>query len=159
MRALSPTDARGVLPLLLLVSGYAAMERGSESIELQDLIKAIYVADLEHVAECWDDWQGFEKLVAGSGCDYLNRTLYLLQVYLSTRQTAGGETEAVDFAKVSPTLVEVIAAARKLASHKTGVAVTPSSRQILFSACSLDQDLSQTLQRAGLNLPKLQPTL
>jgi hypothetical protein len=49
--------------LLLAVSGYATMERGSELIEPRDLIKAIYVADLEHVSSFWTDWEGFERLV------------------------------------------------------------------------------------------------
>jgi uncharacterized repeat protein (TIGR03803 family) len=37
--------------------------RGSELIEPRDLIKAIYVADLEHVSSFWTDWEGFERLV------------------------------------------------------------------------------------------------
>jgi len=39
------------------------MERGSELIEPRDLIKAIYIADLEHVSAFWDAWEGFERLV------------------------------------------------------------------------------------------------
>jgi hypothetical protein len=56
---LKPGDVGGVLVLLFMVSGYAAMERGSEMIELRDLVEAIYIADLEHVQEFWNDWQGF----------------------------------------------------------------------------------------------------
>jgi hypothetical protein len=47
---LTSADAVGVLPLLLKVSAYVALERGSDLIEVRDLLKAIYIADLEHVA-------------------------------------------------------------------------------------------------------------
>ena len=48
---LKQVDAGGVLPLLFMVSGYVAMERGSEFIEPRDLVKAIYIVDLEHVGQ------------------------------------------------------------------------------------------------------------
>jgi hypothetical protein len=43
-------DNEGPWPLLMMVSGYAAMERESEKIDPIDLIKALYIVDLEHCA-------------------------------------------------------------------------------------------------------------
>jgi hypothetical protein len=40
---------------MLVAVRYAAMERGSEVIEPQDLIKAICIVDLEHVSSLWSD--------------------------------------------------------------------------------------------------------
>jgi hypothetical protein len=57
-------DREGPWLLLMMVSGYAAMERESEQTEPIDLIKALYIVDLEHLAKFWDDWEGFEKLVS-----------------------------------------------------------------------------------------------
>ena len=84
-------DSAGVWPTLMMVSGYAAMERDSETIEVIDLVKAIYIVDLEHVARFWDDWEQFEELVSnqrlGNGMNkiYINRTLYLQNLQLSVR--------------------------------------------------------------------------
>jgi hypothetical protein len=92
---LKPEDIGGVCLLLFGVSGYAAMERGSELIEPCDLIKAIYIVDLEHVSSCWTDWEGFEKLVTkerlatGISTTYINRILYLLRFDAMSREKAG----------------------------------------------------------------------
>src|SRR5437016_8599660 len=92
---LKPEDAGGVYPLLLAVSGYAAMERGSEVIEPRDLIKAIYITDPEHVLAFWNNWESFEKLilgerfVSGTTATYINRILYLVRVDSISRENAG----------------------------------------------------------------------
>ena len=75
---LKQVDAGGVLPFLFMVSGYAAMERGSEFIEPRDLVKAIYIVDLEHVSLFWNSWEDFErfimseKLAEGISQTYIN---------------------------------------------------------------------------------------
>ncbi len=151
------SDALGVLPLLLQVSEYAAMERGSQVIELQDLVKAIYIADLEHVSAFWNDWEGFERLVteqklatSRSGT-YINRTLYLIRLELSIRDS---RDEFIYLVKASPKLQEVVATARRFA-HERRSSDTPSSRELLFSVCSLDSEFSDSLQKSGLQLEKL----
>lgn len=58
---LETIDTWGVFPLLMQLSGHVAMERGSEWP--LDLIKAIYIAGLEHVSAFWNSWEGFERLV------------------------------------------------------------------------------------------------
>jgi hypothetical protein len=60
---LETIDTWGVFPLLMQLSGHVAMEGGSEWIEPLDLIKAIYIAGLEHVSAFWSSWEGFERLV------------------------------------------------------------------------------------------------
>ena len=59
---LKQVDAGGVLPFLFMVSGYAAMERGSEFIEPRDLVKAIYIVDLEHVSLVLEQLGGFRTI-------------------------------------------------------------------------------------------------
>ena len=71
------------------------MERGSELIEPRDLLKAIYIADLEHVSVFWNDWEGFErfvtseKLAQGVSQTYINRTLYLFRLEMMSSENAG----------------------------------------------------------------------
>ncbi|HTC92891.1 MAG TPA: hypothetical protein VK699_05510 [Terriglobales bacterium] len=154
---LSREDAGGLLPLLFMVSGYAAMERGSELIEPRDLIKAIYVADLEHVSIFWNDWEGLErlvsseKLVTGNSGVYINRILYLIGIDRMSRESEG----VTVLGRPSQAFKEIMAAARKLASERTGAPSTPSSRDLLFCACSQDPELSAALQKSGLRLEKL----
>ncbi len=155
---LETIDAWGVFSLLSIVSGYAAMERGSELIEPRDLIKAIYIADLEHVSAFWNDWEGFERLVNderlanGHSATYINRILYLVRLELAMRDSPDG---FIGLGRPSPKLQTIVATARKLASDRSGVAATPSSRELLFAACSLDPELSESLQKSGLQLAKL----
>jgi hypothetical protein len=155
---LETIDAGGVLPLLSLVSGYAAMERGSEVIEPRDLIKAIYIADLEHVSAFWNDWEGFERLVNderlanGRSATYISRILYIVRLELAMRDSPDG---FLGLGRPSPTLETLVDTARKTASDRSGVPMTPSSRDLLFAACSLDPELSKSLQKSGLQLAKL----
>jgi hypothetical protein len=155
---LEPIDTWGVWPLLLQVSGYAAMERGSELIEPRDLIKAIYIADLEHVSAFWNAWEGFEKLVNdqrlanGRSGTYVNRTLYLVRLELAIRDSPDG---FIGLGRPSPTLEKIVTAARKLAVERSGAVATPSSRDLLFATCSLDPEVSESLQKSGLQLAKL----
>jgi len=155
---LETIDAWGVFPLLFLVSGYAAMERGSELIEPRDLIKAIYIADLEHVSAFWNAWEGFERLVNdevlanGRSGTYINRVLYLVRLELAMRDSPDGFT---GLGRPSPSLQTIVATARKLSSDRSGAVATPSSRELLFATCSLDPELSESLQKSGLQLAKL----
>lgn len=151
-------DSRGVLPLLLMVSGYIAMERESDSIEPRDLIKAIYIVDLEHVSMFWSNWEGFERLVtnqtliAGQSVTYINRILYLVRAEATARESSGSFS---GLGIPSPALQEMIAAARKLASERTGSPTTPSSRDLLFCSCCQDLQLSAALRKSGLQFEKL----
>jgi len=153
---LTPADAVGVLPLLLKVSAYAALERGSESIDVGDLLKAIYITDLEHVGEFWRDWQSLEALVTseklanGVSGAYINRSLYLTRLELMSRDQEG----FFALGRPSPALQKVVAAARELAAKRAS-SNTPSSRELLFCMCSQDPSLSGRLQDSGLLLDKL----
>ena len=159
---LEPADAGGVYPLLLQVSGYAAMERGSDLIEPQDLVKAIYIVDLEHVAAFWSAWEGFERLVNdqrlanGRSATYTNRTLYLIRIEAAMRDSPDG---FIGLGNPSPILQKIVARARDLASERSDVTVTPSSRELLFATCCLDSELSQFLQKSGLQLDKLEESV
>src|ERR1700723_914430 len=151
-------DAGGVCPLLFMVSGYAAMERGSESIELRDLVKAIYIVDLEHVSSFWNDWEGFERLVSaerlGNGLSniYINRTLYLVRLEAMSSANAGS---IVGLGRPSQMFKDTVAAARRVASERLGAPSTPSSRDLLFCVCSQDSELATALEQSGLQIEKL----
>lgn len=155
---LKQVDAGGVLPLLFMVSGYAAMERGSEVIEPRDLVKAIYIVDLEHVSLFWSSWEDFErfimseKLSEGISQTYINRPLYLLRIELATRENPGCFTE---LGKPSQEIRRLVDSARTLASEREGVLGTPSSRDLLFCVCSQDSELSAGLKQSGLQFEKL----
>lgn len=127
------------------------MERGSERIESQDLIKAIYMVDLEHVVTYWNNWEAFEAFVLSNEEGYVNRILYLVQVEMIRAKMEGAQ----ELAGISNSVLEIVSAARKLASDKIGAPATPSSRELLFCACSLDSQLSESLQQFGLNFAKL----
>lgn len=155
---LNREDVGGVLPLLFTVSGFAAMQRGSEFVEPRDLLKAIYVVDLEHVSKFWDDWEGFERLVIKGKLanaaeeTYLNRTLYLVKVQALMEKNPG---TAVEFGRASQSLLEVVAAARKSATNREGSIVTPSSMDLLYAICSHDTELEAALKASGLATGKL----
>lgn len=156
----SDCDSSGVWPLLLQVSGHAAMERGSEAIEPIDLLKAIYIVDLEHVAKLWGDWEDFEKLVSnqklisGQSTTYLNRTLYILYLHLSIRGSAN-EIRSRVLGSPSKQLGEVLEYARLLASKRNGVLEPPTSRDFLFSIVYCDPTMRKALQHSGLMIDKL----
>lgn len=143
--------------MLLAVSGYAAMERGSESVEPRDLLKAIYVVDLEHVSKFWDDWEGFEglvkkgKLATGATGNYLNRTLYLVRVQALMERNPDS---AFEFGRASQSLLDVVAAARKGVTNREGSG-TPSSKDLLYAICSHDTELAGALKASGLATDKL----
>jgi hypothetical protein len=153
-----PEDIGGVLVSLLHVGGYLAIGRGSELIEPQDLIKAIYIVDLEHVAKFWDDWEGFEELVStqplgiGSRGGYVNRIDSLIHVQLAMRERESGLHR---LGRLSISVQRILVAARKLAAERSDGPSTPSSRDLLFSACSEDPELSSALQGSGLQLDRL----
>ena len=155
---LAPVDVGGVYPLLARVSSYAAIERGSDLVEPRDLIKAIYIADLEHVSRFWDNWETFEelvtreRLVTGASMTYINRCLYLVRLDAMSKERPSGFT---GLARVSQAFQEVVAAARKLATERMGNETSPSSCDLLFSVCSIVPELSTALQESGLRLDKL----
>ncbi len=154
---LNREDVGGILPLLLSVSGYAAMERGSDFVEPRDLLKAIYVVDLEHVSRFWDDWEGFESLVTqgklanGTAEKYFNRTLYLVRVQALTERNPDA---ALEFGRASPALSDVVAAARKIVTNREGFG-SPSSKDLLYAICSHDTELAGALKASGLATDKL----
>ena len=155
-------DPAGVWPTLMMVSGYAAMERDSETIEVIDLVKAIYIVDLEHVARFWDDWEQFEELVSnqrlGNGMNkiYINRTLYLQNLQLSVRESDPGKSQIMILGSPSPKYLEIINTARAIASKREGAAAPFTTRDLLFSICSQDHDMLVALQKSGLQLKKLE---
>lgn len=159
---LQSIDAGGVCPLLFMVSGFAAMERGSELVEPQDLIKAIYIVDLEHVSEFWNEWQGFETLVSSGPLtnkhsnQYLNRTLYLVRIEFASRDNPEG---FIGLGNLSSSFQRIVAEARRFASLRAGIPATPSSRDILYSVCSQDAVLSEALQKSGLQLDRLEASV
>ena len=150
---LNREDVGGVLPLLLTVSGFAAMQRGSEFVEPRDLLKAIYVVDLEHVSTYWGDWEAFERLVTkGTEENYLNRTLYLVKVQTLMEKNPG---TAFEFGRASQSFLDVVAAARRTATNREGSVGTPSSRDLLYAICSHDTELGVTLKASGLATDRL----
>ncbi|MBZ5507071.1 MAG: hypothetical protein LAO78_16565 [Acidobacteriia bacterium] len=144
--------------MLLMVSGYAAMERGSDSIEPIDLVKALYIVDLEHLAVFWHDWEGLERLVSnqrlvnGQSKMYINRMLYLIHLEMGMMS----EADKINmFGSPSPKFQEIVNSARELASKREGTSSTPTSRDLLFCTCSHDPGLRIALQESGLQLEKL----
>jgi hypothetical protein len=57
-------ELTGILPYLRLASGLGAAGRQSLVIEVQDLVYAVYMIDLEHVARYWQDTEDFERVAA-----------------------------------------------------------------------------------------------
>ena len=155
---LRPEDVGGVCLLLFTVSGFLAMERGSELMEPRDLIEAIYIADLEHVSSLWNDWEGFERFITSQRSTsrlsqtYVNRILYLVRVESASREHPGS---FVGLGKPSPPFRDIVISARRLASERCGNPTSPSSRDLLFSACSHDPELAAALQASGLQPEKL----
>jgi hypothetical protein len=151
-------DVGGVWQLLYLISGWCASDRSSELIQPLDLIRAIYIVDLEHVASYWSNWEGYEQFVSkimlghGRPAGYVNRTMYLLQTHLAARENPG---QFIPLGQPSKELYEIVMAAKQLAHDRAGADERPSSRDLLFSACSQDANLSSALQQSGLQLEKL----
>jgi hypothetical protein len=152
-------DNEGPWPLLMMVSGYAAMERESEKIDPIDLIKALYIVDLEHLMKFWDDWEGFERLVSnqrlgnGQSRMYINRMHYL--IYLEQMRASHEPNRIYLYPPVSPKMQKIVNGARALASKREGGPSTPTSRDLLFCACSYDPDLRTALKKSGLQIEKL----
>jgi len=152
------TTIGGVFHDLLPVSGWCAEQRESKVSEPIDLVKAIYLVDLEHVSKYWSDWEGFEAfimeipLAGGRKVSYINRARELFELFMSGREEPGRQfvTSALPSAQVQ----EILRAAQELASAR-GCALPPSSRDLLLCACRQDQGLSEALQKSGLRLDRL----
>lgn len=147
----------GVWRVLFPVSGMCAEQRGSSTIEPIDIVKAIFVVDLERVSMYWDNWQDFEKFVLdvpladGRKQDYINRFLYLMSWHLAHRDNAG---QLMFFPPPSSLVQGIVLAAQELASARSQD-LPPSSRDFLLCACRQDQGLSEALQKSGLQLERL----
>ena len=152
-------DSVGPWPLLMVISGHAAMERGADTIEPIDLLKALYIVDLEHIVKFWSDWEGFERLVSnqqlanGQSGTYINRMQYL--IYFDRTRASQGPNKINLFPRASPRLQQIVSAARALASEREGIPTTPNSRDLLFCTCSHDPELHASLEQSGLQLDKL----
>ena len=148
----------GVFYELLPVSGWCAMQRESKVTEPIDLVKAIYLVDLEHVSKYWNDWEGFEAfimaipLAGGRKLSYINRTRELFDLFMAGRDEPG--RQFVAFALPSLQVQQIVLAAQELASAR-GRDLPPSSCDLLLCACRQDQDLSEALQKSGLQLDRL----
>ena len=148
----------GVWSILSIISGWSAEERGSETIEPLDLVRAIYIVDLEHVAALWNDWEGFERFISnvvlsdGRHAGYTNRTLYLIQTYLAAMENKG---QFMALGKRSKVVHEIVVSAKQVAGERTGNDEPPSSRDLLYCVCAHQPDLSRALQESGLDLGKL----
>jgi hypothetical protein len=150
----------GVWSVLCEVSIWSACERGSEFIEPLDLVRAIYIVDLERVADYWANWENYAtfvgkvKLLNGHQAGYINRVLYLLQMRLALSQSPPGQLS--HSARTSKVLYDIVFAAKTLANRRVPAEEWPSSRDLLFCACTHDADLSAALQQAGLQIDKLE---
>jgi hypothetical protein len=158
VREFMMSDRKGVWQYLLQIGGCAALERRSDSIELIDLVKAIYIVDLEHVAEFWTHWEDFERFVLKietrrRPITYLNRTLYLFAAHQAATEAPG---TFISKGKVSEALKEVVAAVRKVVALRGGEEEPITSRDFLYCACMQDSSLRTDLQRAGLQFERLE---
>jgi hypothetical protein len=149
----------GVFHDLLPVSGWCAMQRESKVSEPIDLVKAIYIVDLEHVSRYWSDWEGFESfileipLAGGRKISYLNRVRELVELSMAGQDEPG--RQFVSFVLPSTEVQEIILAAQKLASDCGGGNKPPSSCDLLYCACCRNAALSEALQKSGLRLEEL----
>ena len=148
----------GVWRDLFPVSGWSAMQRGCAATEPIDLVKAIYIVDLEHTSRYWNDWQDYETfvlgipLVDGRKVAYINRIQESLHLHLAARENPG---QLVTFPPPSAAVQKIIFAADKIAKARAGEDQSPSSCDLLYCTCSQDPVLSESLQQAGLQLEKL----
>jgi hypothetical protein len=152
---LEPGDVGGVLPLLLTVAGYAALERSSDSIESSDLLKALYVVDLEHISAFYRNWQDLETLVTKQGLTggnsgrYLNRTLYLVEAHKLPETSSGS---LLIFGQASDGLRRIVYHARKFAADREQTPATPTSKDLLLSIILNDPKLGAELKTCGIQM-------
>ncbi|HMG86730.1 MAG TPA: hypothetical protein VK574_13445 [Terracidiphilus sp.] len=152
-------EVGGIVSLLLPISGLSAELRSSETIEPIDLVKAIYIVDLEHVAMYWNDWRNFEKFVLcipltdGKVHSYLNRMEQYLAWQLALRENAG---QLMTYPNPSQIVRQIVFDAEQIAGERERKKIPPSSCDLMFSVCKHDRSLSETLQHAGLQFELLQ---
>ena len=151
----------GIYPLLAMMSGLLAMQRGSDLVEVVDLVGAIYIVDLEHVSHFWKNWEDFEQLVSqrllgdDANFGYINRALYLIKMELMLREREG----LFIFGKLSSEFVEVISAAAEVARDQKRFSDDPSSKDILLCVCNYDAKMSKLLQESGLQITNLEASV
>lgn len=156
----NPKDARvrGVWFDLLPVSAECAELRGSEVIALIDVVKAIYVVDLEHVSMFWDDWRNFEaylctiELADGTVSGFINRAKLHLTAYIESRMDPG---LVIPHVAISDDVSAVVLDANSLARSRSGTDTPATSCDILFCICRRSLQLSSSLQESGLALEQL----
>src|ERR1700743_3500416 len=101
----------GVFFELLPVSGWCAEHRGAKLSEPIDLVKAIYLIDLEHVSKYWDSWENFEAfiidipLAEGRKLTYINRAHTQFKMFMLVREEPG---RFVSFAPPSLEVQEIV---------------------------------------------------
>ena len=143
---------------LLPVSGWCAEHRGAKLSEPIDLVKAIYLMDLEHVSKYWDSWENFEAFVIdiplaeGRKVTYINRAREQLKIFMAGRDEPG---TFVSFAPPSLQVQEIVYAARELAASCGRGHLPPRSCDFLLCVCRQDRSLSEALQKSGLQLDRL----
>ena len=139
---------KGIWRLLLTIAGVSAEERGDKYLEPIDLVKAIYIVDLEHVAEYWDDWKNFEKfvlsmpLIQGKKHFFIHRQEYLFRYWSTARENPG---QFMFVHTPSPNILEVAEMARELVESRGDENLAPTSCDFLYCACIKDSELSKQL--------------
>lgn len=145
----------GVWQILFPISGMCAEQRGASAIELIDMVKAIFIVDLEHVSGYWNNWLGFERFVLdipladGRKQGYINRCLYVMSWHLAHRDNAG---TLMFHPSPSPVVNEIVISAQGMASTR---GLPPSSCDLLLCICQKDRNIAEALQTSGLQLPRL----
>ena len=143
---------------LLPVSGWCAEHRGAKLSEPIDLLKAIYLIDLEHVSKYWDSWENFEAfildipLAEGRKLTYINRARAQFKIFMLGREEPGS---FVSLAPPSLQVQEIVYAAQQMAASRSGDHVPPRSCDLLFCICQQNESLSEALQKSGLQLDRL----
>jgi hypothetical protein len=152
-------ELKGIWNLLLLFAGVSAEERGQGSMDSIDLVVAIYLADLEHVISCWDDWRHFEKfvlnvpLMGGRKRAYLHRWEHFFRIWSAIREAEG---ELTFCPPPSQGMVAIVKMVQEIVRARDEEGIAPTSLDFLYAICLTDSELSEELQGAGLQLQALE---
>lgn len=143
----------------LIVAMILAEERGSPTLDVRDMLGALWIADLERLAKYWRDWEAFEDFVTAECSLHEPRWAYWLLTYEASPKQKKSRFHGGMLKAQSPSLVKVWREAEKLAESRVHGDMRPvltTEDLLLAMAKQTETELRMKLIKAGLDIARLE---
>ncbi len=143
----------------LIVAMNLARERGSSTLDVRDMLGALWIADLDRLSKYWRDWEEFEDFVTAECRLHEPRWAYWLHIFEASQRQKKGRLHGGMLMNQSPSLVKVWREAERLAESRNDGDLRPvltTEDFLLAMTRQADTELSAKMVKTGLNVARLE---